>query len=209
MAELQEQIESVLRNSLVTEDASEECDGPTPAGLGSTQLVFLEAVLPVPAAIEPDAALTRTFDYDTSDPRTKKSGFVKKRYEDRRHLPDKYYSLGGDEGAITFARDLRNLSKDISNRQPTWGSAEADELLNRVLRLYKECGTRLHRKYHSRVHQELDSLALRVCGRNVKNTIEMRQARHRIYRGVPAEIRPIFRGGIVSGGLPTMGRGRR
>jgi hypothetical protein len=162
-----------------------------------------------PRTVARQLPVTRTFDYDTRDPRTRGAAFVKERPGRRRPAVNKPYALGTDPNAMAFANMLDRLRVDINDQGPhALGSPEANELLLKVLELHKTYKARLHWKFWSRVGEELDTMALRVGGQNLRKITEKHRG-PRLHQGVPAEIGPIFSRQVVSGGLPTLGRGRR
>lgn len=171
--------------------------------------VFISPPPHAPRAVERQLPVTRTFDYDTRDPRTREAAFVKERPGRRRPAANKPYAMGTDPNAMAFANRLDKLRVDINDQgRHSLGSPEANELLRRVLELHKTRKAHLHWKFWSRVSEELDTMALRVGGQNIRKITEKRRG-PRLHQGVPAEIGPIFSRQVVSGGLPTLGRGRR
>lgn len=173
-------------------------------GKAQSNVLFRSA----PQRAEPSKTpTTRRFDYDTSDPRTQDPTFAEKRAGRRRPAENKPYTFGADPQSKAFTEKLDKLRTDINDHTHTPGSQESTHLLNRVLDLHKIYKAQVHWKYYDRVGDELDSMALRLSGDNVGRIIE-KSRNPRLHKGVPAEIGPIFSRQVVSGGLPTLGRGR-
>lgn len=152
------------------------------------------------------APITHTFDYDTSDPRTKDPAFVKTSAAERRaKLAKRRTNFGVDESAMNFALNLAKVRKDVDEAVAN-DPIDTQKLVDRLAELSNTLKTAIHRRFHQEVRNELDLLALHLCG------VRLREAAHPLQKtskAVPDEIRPIFGKQIVSGGLPTLGRNRR
>lgn len=218
LREVVSEVQAIKTASLVVEELDDDLETEisgwidrfckSPQTMRPADILFLEPGAADFKARDNGGSLTRTFDYDTSDPRTQDPTFVKNSPNKRRTAPNKSYPIGSDEKALIFAQELNALRAEVLGKGHIPRSPTSEEILLRVLALYKACSTRIHWKYQARVRRELDTFALQVSGENIKRNLERSRSKE-LYREVPAEVGPIFGGHIVSGGLPTMGRGRR
>ncbi|WP_285248854.1 hypothetical protein [Pseudarthrobacter sp. efr-133-R2A-89] len=159
---------------------------------------------PVPAPI------TEVFDYDTSDPRTRNPFFVKKPREvalatsTQLEIHPSY--LGSTRSALLFTKKLDRVRNDVRQaaRRPR---GSGDSILKaRIAELYHACSTSLENKYHQDVVDELNSFA-KALGTTISS---FRAAPGSFgYVAVPQELTFSKGGPVVSGGLPTLGRGHR
>ena len=171
------------------------------------ELLFIEPNIKERGTGSGNTSPIRSFSYAASAPRTHPRTFVKGRARRRRKISDESYSVGSDEEALAFAREIDVLRAAVLGKDHIFKSPAAEEIVRRILALYVGCTTRIQVEYRNRVRQELDSFSLIVSGENVKRNLEISK-RKELYRQVPPEVGPIFGGRIVSGGLPTMGRRR-
>jgi hypothetical protein len=156
----------------------------------------------VPSERSQREPVTRTFDYDTTDSRTRNPGFVNR----RKTASAKPFLLVTDGVTGGFAERFNDLQADIAGAAHDPGRADA--LLKRILGLHEVYKAELDWMYYRRVAEALESMAIQASGMTLKAAIQKGRTPN-YYKGVPAEIGPIFDRKIVSGGLPTLGRGRR
>lgn len=153
---------------------------------------------------------TRTFAYDTTDSRTMRSDFVKKARAPHVKPPSPVRApaaaLGTTPRALRFELKLERLSEDVrrAGKKPR-GSADA-VLQARILELYQTRLTVLDRVHHDKVGADLEALAL-ILG-TALSSFRSRPGSPG-YTPVPHELTFTKGGPVVSGGLPTLGRGRR
>jgi hypothetical protein len=153
---------------------------------------------------------TEVFNYDTTDPRTKNPFFVKKPRQTapapalqhvKRPAP-----LGSTRSALLFTKKLEKLREDVrqAGRKPR---SSADSILKaRIAELYNARTTSLEAKHHEYVGDQLNSFAL-TLGTTIAS---FRAAPGSFgYVPVPQELTFTKGGPVVSGGLPTLGRGHR
>ncbi|WP_324642420.1 hypothetical protein [Pseudarthrobacter sp. LT1] len=162
--------------------------------------------VPAPAP----APHTEVFDYDTTDPRTKNPFFVKKPRKvapaasTQPEMRPSY--LGSTRSALLFTKKLDRLRDDVRQaaRRPR---GSGDSILKaRIAELYHARTTSLENKYHQDVADELNSFA-KALGTTISS---FRAAPGSFgYAPVPQELTFSKGGPVVSGGLPTLGRGHR
>lgn len=160
-------------------------------------------------ALKP-APVTRTFNYDTSDPRTNNPYFVKVSLAERRAAATaakRRTNFGEDEDAKAFGRELAQLRADV---EAAGISDVPDEVKNslvpRIAALHKIHKKAVHWRYHQDLVSELNDMAIRISGKLLKEATKEAQV---LRRPIPEEVAPIFGRQVVSGGLPTLGRRRR
>lgn len=160
-------------------------------------------------ALKPEPE-TRTFNYDTSDPRTKNPYFVNVSLAERRAAATaakRRTNFGEDEDAKAFGRELVQLRADVE----AVGVSDVpvhvkDSLVARIAALHKLHKKAVHRRYHQDLVSEMNDMAIRISGKPLQ---EAKKGAQVLHRPVPAEIAPIFGRQVVSGGLPTLGRRSR
>lgn len=160
-------------------------------------------------ALKPEP-VTRTFNYDTSDPRTSNPNFVKVSLAERRAgaiAARRRTNFGKDEDAQAFGGELAQLRADVEAA----GVSDVpdhvmDSLVSRIAALHKIHKKVVHWRHHQDLVSELNDMAIRISGKPLKEAKKEAQ----VLRGpVPDEVAPIFGRQVVSGGLPTLGRRRR
>ncbi|MFJ6313695.1 hypothetical protein [Pseudarthrobacter oxydans] len=154
------------------------------------------------------APVTHTFNYDTSDPRTKDPNFVNVSLAERRAASiaaRRRTNFGKDEDAKSFGRELAQLRADVEAA----GFSDVpdhvtDSLVSRIEALHKVHKKVVHWRYHQDLVSELNDMAIRISGKPLK---EAKKKEAQVFRRpVPDEVGPIFGRQVVSGGLPTLGR---
>lgn len=145
--------------------------------------------------------VTHTFDYDTTDPRTQ--------YDRRPAKKNRFLrsNFGSTPRAIAFGKELLALRQDVEKALSTPGTDPAF-LLNRIVKLYQTRKAELKSNYEHEVGDELDGMAIRVAGITAREAAAAVRSKTRFHKPVPDEVAPIFTKQVVSGGLPTLGRGR-
>lgn len=153
---------------------------------------------------------TKTFTYDTTDSRTANPGFVKR----ARIIPaaqrtvsvPKPAPLGTTRSALLFTKKLDQLREEVrrTGRRPR-GAADA-VLKARILALYQGRTASLASEHHGPVGLELEELA-RTLGTSISSY--KASPGNTGYVPVPHELTFSKGGPVVSGGLPTLGRGHR
>jgi hypothetical protein len=153
---------------------------------------------------------TTVFNYDTTDPRTKIPGFIKKPRQPYVSPPSplraRPAAFGTAPRALRFQLKLERLTDDVlrAGKRPR-GSTDA-VLHARIFELYQARLSTLDRAHHEKVGADLEALA-KILG----TAISSYRARPGSagYTPVPHELTFSKGGPVVSGGLPTLGRGRR
>lgn len=173
--------------------------------------------LQITARREPAAApaskhepITTVFNYDTTDPRTKQPGFIKKPRQPQVSRPSPLRPrpavFGTAPRALRFQLKLERLTDDVlrAGKKPR-GSGDA-VLQARIFELYQSRLSTLERSHHEKVGADLEALA-----KTLGTAISSFRARPGSpgYTPVPEELTFSKGGPVVSGGLPTLGRGRR
>lgn len=154
--------------------------------------------------------LTTVFDYDTTDPRTKQPGFIKKPRQPQVSLPSPLRPrpavFGTAPRALRFQLKLERLTDEVqrAGKRPR-GSGDA-VLQARIFELYQARLSTLDRTHHDKVGADLESLA-RLLGTAMSSYRSGPGSPG--YSPVPSELTFTKGGPVVSGGLPTLGRGRR
>lgn len=151
---------------------------------------------------DPAEPSTKVFDYNTTDNRTP--------YQRRRTRKNRWLrvNFGSTPSAIAFGERMVALRQDVEKAFGTPGS-DPSLLLDRIVRLYETRKDYLGSNYEHEVRDELDGMAIRVAGTTAREVVAKRRPKTPVHRSVPNEVAPIFGKQIVSGGLPTLGRGRR
>lgn len=160
-------------------------------------------------ALKP-APVTRTFNYDTSDPRTNNPNFVKVSLAERRAAATaakRRTNFGNDKEAKAFGRELVQLRADVEAA----GVSDVpdhvmDSLVSRIATLHQIHKKAVHRRFHEDLVSELNVMAIRISGKPLKDAKKETQV---LRRPVPDDVGPIFGRQVVSGGLPTLGRRKR
>lgn len=146
--------------------------------------------------------ITHVFDYDTTDPRTKNNSRQGKK---NRFLRSNF---GSSPRAIAFAHKLLELRQDVAEALTDPGVDRAS-LLDRIVKLYQSRNSELKSNFNHEVGDELDGMAIRVGGITAREAAAATRSMTIFHKPVPDEVAPIFTKGVLSGGLPTLGRGRR
>ncbi|MDQ0821030.1 hypothetical protein QFZ79_003402 [Arthrobacter sp. V4I6] len=153
-------------------------------------------------------AVTRTFDYDTTDPRSRNPYYADKNHRQARKNRARRVNFGSTPSALQFGKDMAALREDVD-----FALADADKdpsfLLDRIVKLYRARKRALNSNYEHEVGDELDGMAISVAGTTAREATAHARPAVRFYKPVPDEVSPIFSKQVVSGGLPTLGRGRR
>ncbi|MCD5341507.1 hypothetical protein LR392_04595 [Arthrobacter sp. AK04] len=177
---------------------TESVNQRSPLPLQSHELPEQETA-PSPQVPEPR---TRTFDYDTTDSRTV--------YDRRGAKKNRWLrsNFGSSPKAIEFSQKILALRQDV---EEALSSPDTDPsfLLVRIVNLYVTRKAALKTNYEHEVCDELDGMAIRVAGITAREAAAAARSKVRHHKPVPAEVAPIFTRQVVSGGLPTLGRGRR
>ncbi len=154
--------------------------------------------------------LTTIFDYDTTDPRTKQPGFIKKPRQPQASPPrpvrGRPAAFGTAPRALRFQLKLERLTDEVqrAGKRPR-GSGDA-VLQARIFELYQSRLSTLDRTHHDKVGADLEALA-KLLGTAMSSYLAGPGSPG--YTPVPHELTFTKGGPVVSGGLPTLGRGRR